>query len=943
MTKNGARAAGCLGGLLLVTSLLAPVIAGATNAMVPPVTIATPFNQELYDLGYTVFVANNNPADAWSVAVMALKHHPKDKEWLKRAAQAAEWSGRPEMSLENWAILAESGDRQAYRRALELARALHDLNLQKRLIRLRLSEGDQKLLKEFIVLAEATGEPDEALKVLEQPGADWEQGFVLSEQTRLYDLTGQPQKSLAKLDRLAAVRPLTAAEALRGASLWYGTGHPQKAWTVLLQASKSIAATETTFWETLSDLGWALDHRQQAVIGSEVLQKTGKSRAADYQRMIDHYRQQDKQRAFHAAKSGWQQFQQPIFLYSLLEIGITRERWPELRILLDELSPTQRKQAGENPYFWNLAAQIYRQTGSPEQSLHASWQAVRSEPANGEVIAGHLWLLLEQGKTAEALQIAETWGTRAWKDPALTDAVGAVYASIGDNKRALVYYRLSYSSHRDDPAWLASYAGLLEQSGKPEAGFLARFMAIKVLRSRHYAEMTTTKWKEFRNLTAQLRLSGKQGDGLDRLFRQIAAGPQDAASKDLVTAWLLATEKHDLGRLWLLKAYLKSSQKPAWAELNLALQENDLPAIEALLASSLARLPYRDAVEAARRAGQTPTAETIAFERFQLNDRDHLLDKQLRDLYESHPSRLRYSLGVSDRSGVGLLEQQLVATLPLDNRVWLKAELANTNFSHLKTGVLGSYVSSKQRGLLGVGYRHADGTATLSAGMADGLYRYPVTLLQGDWRFSSRLTADLALGYGSEAQESVALLIGGMKDEAALGITYRLTARDTIRLRAAAFTFRDQMRRYLGNGSSIDGELGHRVHVAWPDATLRLYSGYHQYRANGTPVEKTLALIPQDLAKNASYFIPASFGQVGAGIAFGQTWKETYARNWKAFGSVDVSWNTISGSGFRYELGGVGPLFGLDALLFSLSQESGSFGSSDISTRLDVMYRYLFN
>lgn len=921
------------------------IISSATFSDASPLsaTSTAPFNQELYDLGYTVFMANSNPSDAWRVALMALKSRPKDKEWLKRAAQAAEWSGRPERSLEHWAALAETGDAQAYTHALNLARGLHDLNLQKRLILQQLPIGDQKLLKEFIFLAEATGEPDAALKVLASLQNNWDQGFVLSEQSRLYEQAGQPEKSLELLDRLAQTRPLTAAEALRGASLWYGTGHPENAWRLLLQASKNIAPSESVFWETLSDLGWALDHREQAVVASEQVLKSGNVRAADYQRLIDHYRNLDTQQAFRLSLSGWQQFQQPLFLSSLIETGITLGRWSELRTLLDGLPLEQLKTAGQNAYFWSLAAQVYRQNGADKQSLQASWQAVRQEPSNGGIIAAHIWLLLEQGKTVEALQIAEAWGIRAGKDPALTDAVGAVYASIGDNKRALTYYRLSYSSHRNDPAWLASYAGLLEQSGKPEAAFLASFMAVKALRIRHYGEMDAAKWKEFRNLTAQLRLSAKQGDGLDRLYRQIANGPQDATGRDLVTAWMLATEKHDLGRLWFLKGYLKSSRRPAWAQLNLALLENDLPAIEALLAGSLSRLPYRDAVEAARRTGQTPTAETIAFERFQLNDRDHLLDKQLRDLYESHPSRLRYSIDISDRSGVGLLEQQLVAALPLDNRTWLKAELTNTDFRHLKTGALGAYVSSKQRGLLGLGYRHAAGTATLSGGGADGLYRYPVALLQGDWRFSSRLTADLNLGFNSEAQESVPLLIGGIKDEAALGINYRLTGRDTFRVRAAGFTFRDQMRRYLGSGSSVDTELGHRVHVAWPDTTLRLFGGYHLHNANGTPEGKTAALIPRDAAKTASYFIPARFGQIGAGIALGQTWKETYTRNWKTFGAVDVGWNSASGVGFRYELGAVGPLFGLDTLLFSLSQESGSFGSSELSTRFDLMYRYLFN
>ncbi|MDD2499678.1 MAG: tetratricopeptide repeat protein [Geobacter sp.] len=927
--------------LLFAISLAVPAAVSAATSTAEKTTV--PFQQELYDLGYTVFLANSNPEDAWRVALMALKNRPHDREWLKRAAQTAEWSGHPEMAMGHWSELAEVGDTGAVKRALELARQLNDLGLQKKLVARQLAQGDQKLLKEYIGLAEATGEPEEALQALKQPDQKWDPAFVRAEQFRLYDLTGHPQKALTALETLLAVRPLTAAEALRGATIWYGIGQPDKSWQLLQQASEAMPPSETTFWETISDLGWALDHRQQAVRASEILLKDGKVRSADYQRMVDYYRKLNNQRAFDAAQAGWLQFHEPLFLYGLLETGQALERWPQLRHQLDELTPQELKQVQESSYFWGLAAQVYRQTGAPEKSLQASWQAVRKDPANGNVVAAHLWLLIEQGKSSEALPIAEAWSVRVWRDSSLLDAIGAVYAAIGDSRRALTYYRLSYSQHRNDPAWLASYADLLEQAGKPEAGYLARFMAVKALRTHHYREMTPATWKELRNLTGQLRLQASKGDQLDALFRQIANGPQDDVSRDMVTAWLLATEKHDQGRLWFMKAYLENSRKPAWAALNLALQQNDLPAIEALLAHSLSRLPYRDAVEASRRAGQVPLAETIAFERFQLNDRDYLLDKQLRDLYQLHPASLRYNLGVSDRSGVGLLEQQLLLSTPLDKRTFLKVELVNTDFRHLKTGVLGQYVSSKQKALLGFGYQYNGGTASASAGMHDGLYLYPTGLLQADWRFASWLTADLSIGIGAEANESVPLLIGGMKDEAALGATWRLTGRDSLRLRAATFSFMDQMRRYLGAGNSLDLELGHRVNVAWPDFTLRFFGSYHQHHANGTPVDKTLMLIPRDAEKNASYYIPVSFGQVGGGIAIGQTWKETYTRNWKLFGAVDTSWNSVSGMGFSYELGATGPLLGLDTLLFSLSQESGAFGNSDLSTRIGLKYRYLFN
>jgi len=46
--------------------------------------------------------------------------------------------------------------------------------------------------------------------------------------------------------------------------------------------------------------------------------------------------------------------------------------------------------------------------------------------------------------------------------------------------------------------------------------------------------------------------------------------------------------------------------------------------------------------------------------------------------------------------------------------------------------------------------------------------------------------------------------------------------------------------------------------------------------------------------------------------------------------------------GFRYEVGLLGPVFGLDNLEFAFEQDSGAFGRSEITTRFDMRYRYHF-
>jgi hypothetical protein len=78
------------------------------------------------------------------------------------------------------------------------------------------------------------------------------------------------------------------------------------------------------------------------------------------------------------------------------------------------------------------------------------------------------------------------------------------------------------------------------------------------------------------------------------------------------------------------------------------------------------------------------------------------------------------------------------------------------------------------------------------------------------------------------------------------------------------------------------------------------------------------------------------------GISIGQEGRSIYIRDWRPFGAADMIWNSTNGVGFRYEVGLLGPVFGLDNLEMAFEQDSGAFGRSDITTRFDMRYRYHF-
>ena len=53
------------------------------------------------------------------------------------------------------------------------------------------------------------------------------------------------------------------------------------------------------------------------------------------------------------------------------------------------------KPQDRDPYYWNLVSQVYRGTGDIAASMRSFQEALKLAPADGELAAGHLWLLLD--------------------------------------------------------------------------------------------------------------------------------------------------------------------------------------------------------------------------------------------------------------------------------------------------------------------------------------------------------------------------------------------------------------------------------------------------------------------------------------------------------------------------------------------------------------------
>lgn len=912
----------------------------------PSAAPTAPYDAELYGLGYDVFLANNNPGDAFALAERALVSLPDDPLWRRRAAQSGEWSGHFIPALDNWFYLATvKSDRQARQNALRLARELRDFRKLRRLLEPGHGAGGAKELREYVAACEALGLPDDAIAVLDKQRHGQDGKYALENLARLQEAVGHPEKAVATWLDLAARYGVTASILLKASSLAYGTGDLQSAYTILKLGNKGIPPQEYEYWGSVSDLDWAMQDARGAVSASRLLVQQGHGRDVDYQRLIAAGRTGDVNEAYWAALEGWRRFRSPAFFFAMVETGLTLNRQAELVALVKEAGPAgELKKVEGYPYYWMLMARLQLAAGNRSAAIRCYRDGLGHFPGDGQLAAGYIWLLIDLEQRRELRSVLLAWNGREKSLPELYDPCGAGYLYLGEYQRALPFYKARYAAMHGDPSWLAVYAEVLEQSGRPEAAFYERLQALRLTRSRMKSSGAVGEddRKGLLRDYARLAMLVEPGDALAGAMGKIVASRQDDASRELVAAWALSGGHNDFARLWYWGEYAKMTRRPRWVELALALEANDHDRIGRLLSQDLDRLPYRDAIEGLRRIGWTGEAETYAFDKFQLNDRDYLLDQQVRELFNAHPAWFGYRMAVMDQAGVGFLEQRLSLSHPLSPRLALRIDAANTDIRHLKTGILGFYPESAQSVQVGMALRHEKGTAEASAGLYDGLSSHVMATLRTDWKLSGTLGLDLALHMGAEASETVLLKVGGMKDEASIALQDALTPRDSAMLRYSVRSLRDQDRHELGQGTSFEGELNHRLLVTWPDTTLRVFGGYHYYARTGTPVGKALRLIPGGIA-DAAYYVPLSFAQTGFGITVGEEGRSSYIRHWRPFGAADANWNSTSSFGFRYEVGLVGPIFGLDKLEGAFSQESGSFGTSDMISRFDLRYRYHFD
>ena len=952
-----------------------------------PTEPGIPFDDKIFTLGYEVFLENRKLDDAWQIASAAVRQVPEDIVWRERLARVSEWSGHPEIALENWLTVARQTNKdEAWQAVLRLAPGLFNDQALIAALHYQLAKqpGNLRLLKEMIAAYERNGDAHSALHFLDRHLGSNAPPAALELLAELADRAGQPETAIKAWQRLfRTASEINAPRAVKAAVLLMLQGRGDEALYWLEQAQQRTgreSEADLEFWRLSGQLARLQQKDDQAIRSFSHLIGSNKAEIVDFDALIQLLTEAHPSEAARVSVQAWERFDQPRHLIQALNLYVSRNQWAEVAALLKQLdsSPQAERHAlaplRRNPDFLRLAGTCQQNIGNLPQARRDFEAGLMLAPDSAPMQQALLWLFIDSNDAASLRRLLAS-REAAWQtDSSMHDALASAYQALSLPQVALErYLSPRIGEHRNDFLWLMNYADALDQNQQADRAWrLRRYLlsqewqnnaqinqqgkgrlTLLEARQRLLTEIGIDKTRQIAR--TRLLMTQRQGDtGLDAL-RELLRLDRDAQQNysnpaaEMAIGWLQDAGEYNAERGFLWHQYGRSlgkrANRPLWAEITVALAEDDKPATQSLLDTFGESLPRYDRINAARAVDDLRLAQSAAFETQNDQTDDDPLHMQLAD------SLLEFS----DHAGgqyvdrqLGSLDEQLTGThwhAAVNPRLSLDFQLGQINRQGTDPAVIRN-APDERFSSVKANWRHLDGETILMAENRHSLDTYTPLQIEHEQRIDNRLSLRMGVGTDLTSQESIMLRTAGKKDRASLSLRYRPTRTEFIVLDHWRESYKLQTGTDIGKGNRSGITIGHMLRQEARDLEISAFWSTHRFsnKANPNDIRKddsaAGAIMPADnIDLNTDYFLPDNFNFYGIRLATDVRYEEQYTRAIRPFASLSATRHSTLGTGFDVRLGIAGSVFGADHLSLSWVLGKAGIQSTGLTKELQLNYR----
>lgn len=510
------------------------------SAVAPAGGPALPFDEEAYSMGYQIFLANRNLADARRVAQSAVLQQPQSAPWRRRLAEVSEWAGVPQDALPHWHAYAQmTGSEAAWDATLRLADSLVDQATLRLALEHKLAgaPGNLQWRNRLLALHEAAGAPDLAIDLLQRRLA--QRGLVQgAERARELELlAGLQERAGRDADALATTLQLQrehgprTTHALKIANFHYRQGAFRPAFDALEAVRPAAAPDDVLYWRNYAELARLLQDDVAAKRAYQALLAANAQSDADLGNLAALWRAERPRAAAALALHAFQRNGNPALAEEALGIALQLGDHAAARLLLAQFDSAQRRMLEGRASFLLLRANLAQSSEDLAGARRDLRAALVADPASIEAKAALIWVLLALRDTAALKESLQEWASDAAGNAALWDPYAAALMSLNRQDEALRWFRKS-GIRKQDYLWLMSYAECLDANSQPEQAWRIR---------RHV-------WTELRQPAVLAQLNPAQSAAMrDRLAALAPAFTGGEASWRILQA-LLRTGQTELAQ-----------------------------------------------------------------------------------------------------------------------------------------------------------------------------------------------------------------------------------------------------------------------------------------------------------------------------------------------------------------------------------------------------------
>jgi Tetratricopeptide repeat len=855
-----------------------------------------------------------------------VRHASQDLAALRQYADLAEWNGRYAEALHALQKLAtQTHAPKDYWQIQALAQNRYQVDAEMKALDILASRPDLKRAQILKIAGryEYLGYPEKADRLFGMVGQD---RTLLSAQALLRERMGDPQAALEIRRRLAARPDSGPDDILLAARLLWQLGRAPEAYQMIKRLPAGYAPSDEWPALLIGELGWRQMDYKMAAAAYRRLWRDRTKIAFARQRMILAYRQLGRPADTVAIlEAGWRRSGDANDLLAALEEARQAEMWPVLGSLLDEASRGAEPLAASSDY-WLLKGDWHSHRQEYRQAFQAFRRALDLDPQAAAAADGLLWSLIN---IHDRSQLGHWLARLAGRGLPPGEGTAAALQVLGRFHEALAWYQARLDQHRNDALWLLDLADLLDHCGRADTALRVRKRALAVLTAMP-DQISDDRRVE---LIAMLR-------GVPAAARWLTAHPAGISRTALIN-WWLQRERWDAARFWLLQHHIRRMQLPGWQRLQLAMNEQDRPAVADLLAHGL----LAD-------TGDRMTADSFL-------DRDDLALAEI-DSSAALPSRQsspaaaaaarlpqygELSFDTLQNGGLAITDRRTRWWTSQGRQSW-ELEAGRSAFEAIGDSGLVTTPGSESTVNLGWRLRHK-GVWDAQAGLrnGNGATKFPVELAYRSpdgprWQYGLRLRQNAATDAG------VLMRMLGATDSLTAALDCRIDSRLSASLRGGWHRYQSLGGGGLARGQTAGGAL-----------TYRLVEGIHQLwlSAGGAWEHNTVAReMPADLqpmfaADTApTALVPESYRDLGLTVHLGR-------------GDLDVDFPQVASPRWFTELwfGNVEPgaglsvagraglgisLFGSDELGLKAEYDNrlDRTAGSDATLDAQLYYRYYF-